>query len=65
MHEDHESGKMLWQKPGLVALKANVFFKTKPLESDARNRGDIDGPRITRTTSSLPWGAWLMHLALP
>lgn len=69
MHEDHNSGKMLWQKPGMVALKANSFSRQNLLnrrqETEEKLMDCGPTPRVTRTTSSLPRGAWLMYSALP
>lgn len=69
MHKDHTGGKMLWQKSGLVALKAssssgqNILDQMQETEEELMDCGPR--PRVTKPTFSLPQGAWFVHLTLP
>lgn len=55
MHEDHDSGKMLWQKKKLVALKANSFAGQNTLDQMQETEEQMmdcgPGSRITTTPS--------------
>lgn len=69
MHEDLAGGKMLWEKPGLVALKEtgssgqNILDWMQETEEQLMNHGLR--PKTTKTPFSLSQGAWFVHLTLP